>query len=301
MRKFILFEIPLKTNCLLKVFPAIIFIFLSINVSGQKTVRKADNNNGSHWMTGLSYMSDNVYQGRKDSAAVPYITPSIGYYHKSGFFVNGSLSYLPVSGESRIDLVTIEAGYSHYTEHFNMELSAAKDFYSDESFSVSSEISGRLSAYFSYDFNFIEPYVDLGANIGSSNDIGIGLGLQHSISFLEDHFVISPALLMNSGTQNFYANYYNKRKFGPNRNNKNPNIISVTLNDASRFQVMDYELTAPFEYTLQKKLKLNFTPTYAIPVNPSDITVEANGNSKKTVPENLSNVFYFSVGFTYSF
>src|SRR5580765_201191 len=90
----------------------------------------------SYVKAGLSYLSDNVYLGRKDSVAVPYISPSIGYYHKSGFYVNSSLSVIPVSGETRIDLVTFEGGYTYSAKKLNVEISVSKEFYSDESYNV---------------------------------------------------------------------------------------------------------------------------------------------------------------------
>src|ERR1700712_5740709 len=64
----------------------------------------------SYFSAGLSYLTNSVYNGRKDSVATPYITPTIGYYDKSGFFIDGSLSYLSRAGSSRIDLFNIEAG-----------------------------------------------------------------------------------------------------------------------------------------------------------------------------------------------
>ncbi|PWT70675.1 MAG: hypothetical protein C5B59_19930 [Bacteroidetes bacterium] len=275
------------------------------NLYAQQKFHKNDDSNQhtSHWDVGLSYLSDNVYQGRKDSAAAPYITPSIGYHDKSGFFLTGSMSYLPVSGESRIDLITFEGGYSYSSDHLNLELSAAKDFYSDQSYAVSSEISGRLSGYFSYDFGFIEPSLDLGATIGTSHDLGVGLGLEHSFSMLAEKLQISPKLVLNAGTQNFYANYYNKRKYS-SKNQGSSTTFTAIVQDASKFQLMDYEISSEIEYKVTKKFKFNFVPTLALPVNPSDITIQTKtngGTNSKTSQENLTNAFFFSIGCVYSF
>ena len=257
----------------------------------------------SHWVIGATYLSNSVYLGRKDSVAVPYLTPSIGYHDKSGLFITGSISYLPGSGENRIDLSTIEAGYSHATDNFNIEVSAAKDFYSDASFAVTSAISGRLSAYMSYDFGFIEPSLDLGAEFSDQTDIGVGLGLSHSFSIIEDHFEVDPTFHVNLATQNYYANYFGKRRYNAKRLGKTSSISASLLNP-SNFQIMDYEFEAPLEYTVGKKLKLNFTPTVAIPVNPATVTVTTKGSggstTSQTSTESLSTTFYFSVGFSYT-
>ena len=58
-------------------------------------------------------LSNSIYNGRKDSVATPYITPMIGYYDKSGFFIDASLSYLAKAGSSRIDMYNIDAGYDY--------------------------------------------------------------------------------------------------------------------------------------------------------------------------------------------
>jgi hypothetical protein len=259
----------------------------------------------SHWVVGANYLSNNVYLGRKDSIVTPYITPSIGYHDKSGFFISGSVSYLPGNGENRIDMSTVEGGYSYASDKFNVEVSAAKDFYSDQSFAVTSEINGRLSASLSYDFGILEPSLDLGMEFSGTPDIGLGFGLGHSFTIIDDIFETDPAVHINAATQNFYANYFSKRRYSAKRpgGGKTQNIAAGLAN-ASKLQIMDYEFEAPFEYTIKKKLKLNFTPTLAIPINPSAVTLstQTSGNkpATQTATENLSSTLYFSLGFSYT-
>lgn len=256
----------------------------------------------SHFVLGMDYLSDNVYQGRKDSIASPYLSTVIGYYHKSGFFLNGSASYLLSPGQNRFDLISIEGGYSHYTDHLNLEVEAARDFYSDESYSVSSEIHGRFSTYISFDFNFIEPSLDLGASFGDSHDLGLDLALAHNISCINDQLVISPTLHMNAGTQNYYSNYFAKRRYSPNRGKSSSISKSAKVEDPSHFQIMDYELSIPAEFSLKDKIKLSMIPTYVIPVNPLTITTETKNNgaaSSSTAEEILKNSFFIQLGVRY--
>ena len=257
----------------------------------------------SHWIAELAYQSNDVYLGRRDSISVPYVTPSIGYHDRSGLFLAGSFSYLPKAGMSRIDVVTIEGGWSYTSDGLSAEVSAAKDFYSDQSYAVNSEIKGRVSARVSYDLDFIEPSVDLGASFSDNADVGLGFGLEHSYSFLKEKLEIDPTFRVNMGTQNYYANYYGKRRYSAKRNN----AASTTANlaDASKFQVMDYELESSVEYKLNKRVKFSFTPTLAIPVNPSTVTLvtqsSRNTSSTTTSTEDLSPAFYFSFGISYMF
>src|SRR5438309_6685303 len=74
------------------------------------------------------YLSDNVYNGRKDSTAIPYLTPTVGYYHKSGLFLVASASWL--STEHRLDEMTIQGGYSFSKNKLDGEFSVANYIYS---------------------------------------------------------------------------------------------------------------------------------------------------------------------------
>jgi hypothetical protein len=292
----------------LQIFAAL-FLFFLLGTTGRAlcqhpgTHRNTTDQNKSHWVAGLTYLSNNVFLGRQDSVKLPYLSPSIGYHDKSGLFINGSFSYSMVPGDGRIDVISFEGGWAHYTDHFNAELSASKDFYSAESFSVKSEISGYLSGYFSYDFGPLEPSLDLGADVGSSFDFALGLGLEHSFTLVENILELDPSVKANASTQNFYSNYYNKRRYSAKRKNNAVSTTTAEVLNAANFQLMDYELSTPLEYTYRKKLKLNFTPTYAIPVNPATIltTTSGNNSSSSKSKESLPNVFYFSLGVSYKF
>src|SRR5215469_18695451 len=49
----------------------------------------------SHWVAGLTYQNNDVYLGRRDSIAVPYLSPSFGYHDKSGFLFPPTAPNLP--------------------------------------------------------------------------------------------------------------------------------------------------------------------------------------------------------------
>ncbi|HMH34336.1 MAG TPA: hypothetical protein VK543_14960 [Puia sp.] len=298
----------MKQLCLLGALCGI-FILTSTNSWAQRNPEKKDSiaQKKSHWIVGTSYQSNDVYLGRKDSVSVPYFTPSIGYHDKSGLFLTGSFSYLPKAGESRIDVVTIEGGYSYTSDDLSAELSLAKDFYNDQSYAVSAEIKGRISARVSYDLGFIEPSVDLGAIFADKPDVVMGFGLEHSFSFFKEKLEIDPTFRVNAGSQNYYSNYYSKRRYSSKRNTaKGNNTASITasLANASRFAVMDYEWELSVEYKLNKRIKLSFTPTLAIPVNPSTVTIvtKSPGNSitSQIYTESLSSTYYFALGFSYA-
>ena len=81
----------------------------------------------------LNYLTNSVYNGRQDSLKTPYLTPTLGYYAKSGFFADGSFSYLTRSGANRIDLATLEMGYDFSAGNFDGEVVGSKYFYNSAS------------------------------------------------------------------------------------------------------------------------------------------------------------------------
>ena len=285
---------------------ALLFTLTCLGATAQEKMIKKDSAapKKSHWVAGLTYQNNDVYLGRRDSVAVPYLSPTFGYHDKSGFFITATASYLLTTGEQRFDAGSIEGGYSHYGDHFSTEITAAKDFFSDQSFAVTSEILGRLSTHFSYDFDFIEPFVDLDANFGDKIDLALGFGAEHSFSIIDDVLEVDPAFHVNLASQNFYNSYYGKRKYNPNRKKGNSTTSTTAeIANAAKVQLMDYEIESPIEYNWRKKLKFNFTPTFAIPVNPATVTTTtktSGGSASQTSTENLSSVFYFSVAITYS-
>lgn len=260
----------------------------------------------SYWSANISFLSNSVYNGRKDSSATPYFTPTIGYYDKSGFFIDGSLSYLPKQGDSRIDLFTIDAGYDFDIGNFDGEFAASKFFYNSKSTNVKSQVTGSVNFSGGYDFVYIKPLLEAGINFGTNPDYLLGFGLEHTFYANKDRLRITPTFMANGSTQNYYGSYYNKRKVGGKR--KNAGVVydvTASVEDASSFKMLDYQFSLPVLYTC-KKVSFSFIPAYVIPVNPAIVTVqlkpENGGNTiTRKSAETISNSFYFSIGMSYKF
>jgi len=259
----------------------------------------------SYFSATLGFLSNSVYNGRKDSVATPYITPVIGYYHTSGFFIDGSLSYLSRAGSSRIDLFNIEAGYDFYLGNFDGEVAANKSFYNSSSTNVSSGITGSVFASGGYDFIYIKPTIEAGINFGSKPDYLMAFGLEHSFYRLKDKLQITPRFGANGSTQNYYGSYYSKRT-ARNKKKNNGVVYEVTasVEDAAAFKMLDYQFSLPVSYTINKKFTLSLSPVYVLPVNPALVTVQlkpltGDNTITRTTAEITSNTFYFSFGMSY--
>ena len=261
----------------------------------------------SYWQGGLSYLSDNVYLGRKDSVKIPYAMPSIGYYHKSGLYATATLGYALLPGNSHIDMVSLEAGYMLTVGNFDGQLAASKFYYSSKSYSVKSDIDANIVIDAAYDLHFIKPTFEATFNFGSQTDYILTWGLQHTFYTANDALDITPTALVNSGTQNYYNSYYRNRKYSTKRKNGTTvnGTITATVVDPSAFKTLDYEASLPINYTLGK-FTFNFTPTLAIPVNPAQVTritkpTGGTSTTKVATLEKLNNSFFWQFGLLVKF
>jgi hypothetical protein len=262
----------------------------------------------SHFSSELTYQSNDVYLGRKDSAVLPYYIPAISYYHKSGLYATASVNYLKNATSSRIDLVTLEAGYMFSTGQYNGQFTLSKYFYNSQSTSITSEITASAEYQNSYDAGFIRTTFTGTLNIGSKLDFAGLFGLEHTFYLLDERLDFTPTMAIAASTQNYYNDYYKKRRYNIQRIGKPAQTgvasISGTVLNASSFKILDYEPTMPVNYTIGK-CTFNFTPTYSIPVNAATVaihTIRSNGHVlDRTRDEKIENTFYFCTGVSFLF
>jgi len=273
---------------------------------GDSTINRKDPPNKSHFEAGMDYQNNDVYLGRKDSTVLPYFIPSVGYYHKSGLYATASLNYLKNATESRIDLVTLEAGYSFSAGNYDGQFSASKYFYNSQSTSVTSELMGSFAYENSFDLGFIKPTLTGTLNMGSELDFTAYFGLEHEFTLPGDQLDFTPTIAANASTQNYYNDYYKKRRYMIRKGQKLQSgvaTITGTVLEASAFKLLDYEMSLPVNYRIGK-CTIHFTPTYSIPVNPAVVAIRAVMNNgtviNKTRSEKIENSFYWTAGVSFS-
>jgi hypothetical protein len=261
----------------------------------------------SHFVVGVSYQSNNVYLGRKDTEVLQYFMPSITYNHKSGLYFSLSAAYLKNSTYSRIDVFTLEGGYAFRAGIYSGDFTATKYFYNNQSTNVAAGITGSLSYRNELDLGFITPVVTTVLDFGSASDFYGTFGLQHRFELFDDNLEITPSFVANAGTMNFYDNYFRERRFKKRKGTKvitGTVATTGTVQDAGAFRVLDYEASLPLSYTAGR-FTFSFTPTYAIPVNPAVVHVHAVYSTgtvvNKTTVEKLGNSFYWNLGVSYEF
>lgn len=263
----------------------------------------------SYFEIGVNYQSDNVYLGRKDTARLPYIIPTITYNHRSGLYLSASAAWLDDADANRIDLITLDLGYSLKKGHYTGDYWFSKYFYNKDASSVTSGIPASINASNGYNLGFVKPTLDLTLDIATRLDFQAGFGLEHKFTAFDDDLEITPRIVANASTLNFYDNYYQKKRFRKKQGKTTltgTEKITGSVTNASAFRIMDYEASLPLSYSLGS-LTFSFTPSYAIPVHPSVISVTKT-YSVTTIPsttqlqkEQLSNTFFFTAGLSYQF
>jgi len=272
----------------------------AIQSHAQKKSKK-NVSDSADYVLGLDYQSDNIFSGRKDSIRTSYYTASIGYYRPSGIYLRGWVSYQPA--ESRIDVLTLDAGYTFHIRKLNGDILLSKSFYNRSSYNVKAEISGMLSATFSYDNQFLTPVLTGFVTLGNFPDVGISAGVEKVYYALDDNLTITPSFYINASSQNYYNAYYEKRRFSDDRKGKKTDmVVTGNIAGASAVKVQDFEFSLPLAYSY-RKFKFFLTPGYDIPVNASEIILKAKSTSGSTettaYTEKLRNIFSWTFGARY--
>jgi len=311
-----------------------IFMLLGCFIYGQnnESSTKLLKNNKSYFALNLSYSNDYVFMGRKDSITAPYLYFITKYQHKSGFYVDGSVSYLTKPEESRIDLFLFDLGYNFTINKFSGDFSATKYFFNEESYNVLSEVDVNIAAIASYDFNVINFMVAASTYFGENSDADFFLSTEISHDFLTTNrnFQFSPTAGVYFGTQNFYESYYIYNRYGNGERPKSNSgtggsgsgsgngtgsgsgndtgsgsgtgfedtlevVTELVIDESEKFNLMAFEISLPMWY-IHKSFSISFIPSLVFPFNEATIVVDDT-----IVEEDLKETFYWMIGCGYKF
>ena len=289
----------------------LIVFFINPLFSQDKSEIKRQNKNGnsSYLSLSLSFISDAVYLGRKDSITAPYLNPSITYYHKSGFYGIGSFSYLTKSDQSRIDLFLASVGYDFTSKNLSGDFSITKYFFNTDSYNVISEVDADITASLKYDFDLL--YLSASSTYfiakSSNSDIFLSTEIGHDFVSSTKDFQISPSIGVYFGSQNFYEEYYINNRFGSARTGSGSGTgqgtggttptttTTVIMQESEKFDLMAIEFSLPIWY-INKPFIISFLPVIVVPQNPATLTVDSVVHE-----EDLETTFYWMAGISYRF
>lgn len=279
----------------------VLFGLNGIHAQSEKSHNQDSTSDKSELRIRVLYSSDYFFMGRSDSAKAPYLSPSIGYFHKSGLSIRTSLSYLTTPGEGRIDLYTLSGGYDYYGSQFAAGLSLSQYFFNDLSYVVQAEMSTFLNAHGAYDFSAFMFFADVSLGFSDGTDVFVGAELNRTFYAIRNKLRITPAVYINAGSQKYYNEYYSMRneQTGAGKGKGKGGIIPASQNsqilESEKFQVLDYEADIQLSYKMGN-VRLFGATTWTFPKNPSTIVTDQG-----TYEEELKNGFYWSSGIRLTF
>lgn len=275
-----------------------IYSFLdSINLADIFKLREK----ASYFKFQTTYLTNAVYAGRKDTAALPYITPSIEYNHKSGLYLGASISYL-ANNNSRIDLWSVDLGYDFkLMKNITANININKPFYNNQSRNVQSDVKFFTGGSLNYSTKAITLSATGNVMFGSESDFSMIISMSHNFEWEsknKTYWSISPSIYTYLGSIGFYQNYKFNRI---NPRNNLPQTVNVTISSPNKFQIMAFDFSVPI-YFDRTKWGIFAMPTFAFPVNPVITTYKVTGPfggviiPETKISENISNSFYSEFG-----
>ena len=257
----------------------------------------------SYVLADVSFVSDAVFMGRRDTVAAPYLLPSLGYYHKSGFFADASLSYLVAEGEGRVDLFLLTAGYAFGKNRLSGGISGTAYFFNEASYNVKSETVGDLTGLVGYDWGPLETSLSLSAyfNSGDSPDFFTGVMLSRDLVTSDKQWMFRPSVSAYAGTQYFYEAYYNTSRLGNRKGSgrgtgsAEPVNQTLSLAEVEKFKLLNLEVSLPIHFFTGHFI-FSATPSLAFPQSPATVT-----GTDQDFTEELDPSFYFMAGLSYWF
>jgi len=272
-------------------------------------IKRSKYKDSSYFSLNLSFISDAIYLGRKDSITAPYLNPSIIYHNKSGIYAIGSFSYLTKSDQSRIDLFLGSIGYDFTSKNLSGDFSITKYFFNTDSYNVISEVDADITASIKYDFDLL--YLSASSTYfiakSSNSDIFLSTEIGHDFVSSTKDFQLSPSIGVYFGSQNFYEEYYINNRFGSARTGSGSGTgqgtggttptttTTVIMQESEKFDLMAIEFSLPIWY-INKPFIISFLPVIVVPQNPATLTVDSVVHE-----EDLETTFYWMAGISYRF
>lgn len=294
----------IKNNTLFRALGILCLMFCFFSAKAQTAKDTSAHYDKPGLKLGLSYINNDVFYGRGDTVSTPTVIPLIKYTFASGIYLMADLNYVTNRKKNKLDGGSIGAGYD-FTIADGLEGGASftKLFYNGNSTQVSSANRANFNINLNYDIaGIITPSVSFDHDInrgGVSDDNYINIGLSHDIEVEhvfadDDNLTISPTIEMNSGTQNFYTDYVDRRVTRSKKLTAAQNTqLAAEQAELAKYRLLDYEFSMPVEYQSGRVI-INFTPTYALVQNKLPATISSALSSGM-------HIFYFKIGIALTF
>ncbi|WP_090105832.1 hypothetical protein [Chitinophaga sp. CF118] len=249
----------------------------------------------SEFMVGLGYGNNPAYSSKKVAdydrtiEMKTFISPTIGYYHKSGLYASASTYYLFDAIGTPWFEWDFSAGYDYTKDRrFLTGISYTKYIFPDSSDVPATPINNELFAYFYYRDWWVQPgiSIDLGwgkvdEKIGpathsiSGNDFNIVAAVRHPFVFADvlkrdDAILLTPSFGLTMGTANYYSNlkafqYVSRSPKLKWEDRERPrergDLLGTTSSTNTGFEVRALDFTLNLSYVMGK---FTISPSYTV-------------------------------------
>lgn len=200
------------------------------------------------------------------------LSPSAGYYHKSGLGLSATAFMLSDSGRMNVYQYALSPSFDWIKRAFSTGIAYTRYFHKDSLNFYVTPIQNELFAYFSYKKWWLRPTVSIGygwgsktelekrqmtrlaallhfrrrptlttRNVESVQDFSLTISLRKDIDWYDvllkdDNLTLTPVILLNSGTQNFGFNTSYTYSFTAIRANSLPGNRHISENTEFRPQ-----------------------------------------------------------------
>ncbi len=243
-----------------------------------------------------------------------YYTPSIGYHHKSGIGISVTPYFATENGNLKTYQTAITPSYDYESNKISTGISFTKFIADTKSYNSNSTYQNDLYAYFKYTQSYIQPIVSLGYASGKFNetyfrdsvklpnrtvarfdttkneikDFSVSFGIEHVFNFdsvftKKGTLTFTPQLVVNAGSEKFKSTITNVRALALATRTNRLKSLTQTDNAAFAFQSIALSLGADY-YIGNFVISPNVYIDYFLP---------------PTTEKRLSNVFSFSIGYTF--
>ncbi|MBV8255313.1 MAG: hypothetical protein JO154_22120 [Chitinophaga sp.] len=242
----------------------------------------------SELVAGIGYGNNPAYGSKVPNYDEPlvmktFITPSLTYYHKSGFYGSFSGYYLFDAFKNPWFEWDFTAGYDYSkNDKFITGVSYTRYFFTDSSDVPLSPIKNETFAYFYYRGWWLQPGVSLDYGWGKTvteglhtretlrgSDFNVITTVRHPFIFTgllsaKDAVLLTPSVSLTMGTANYFSNLkafqYYTRTPKVNKLVKHPGK-ETSIEQRTEFQPRAVDLTVNFSYLIGK---VTISPCYTM-------------------------------------
>jgi hypothetical protein len=211
-----------------------------------------------------------VQLGQSMSTNELYLRPGINFYHKTGLYVGGNLTLMPMDSTKKLDNFNLSIGYDRdISKFFTIGIDYTfSQYYTTKQ--IASSAAHMISPYITWENKILSPTLTPVILLGTTTDLALQFDLSHifvfkSVFHPKGKLTIPISVGAIGGTSEYYSTYTTRRK-GRNV------TISTTK---SQVAITSVYAMATMKYKI-KRTAFSFNTSYYYSTDPNDTGVSNN-------------------------